>query len=1214
MQSHTNNNNNSDLFLITDSKTLKELIITFSTTAIGGKEEKLDSGIILVDREETRWERLYSIAHLSELTALEKKAAGSLFTKGDLQAQVDVAFYYYFVARREYNEKNYEKYINKSIKYFKKAATLGDVESIAMLGLCHYKGLAHGLDDFELSKSARTGNVLAKLFFADSELNKLRSQCDDEIMSNLLGFRLLNKNLDIVRIYIDILNSKDIAANHHYIHRNFIIGRACAALAEISLFGYGVLSRDIGRAIGFAANAQHYGYFDYDEYSYLFCFDERSFTNSPLYIDLTNIHTVMKKLMTEDIELSDCNKQLEKIYQMMVDDDVYSQGIFYLKAWEILSKAALQNPLTKDKDVSVWREDIGMVMTKGATLWSNVLHGLPFKRSNPNDISIPMDGNTAYRCLLKATKKSKQKADAYYQMSRVYQFGLLGKKIDLELADHNFKKAKKYNHPLTNKPLIKVSDVAITVSEDEKSIISKAVATSEKTQTIPEQHNKPNDQPQNLSLSITNLSDPIPDEVNSQDPNINLPEIIKTEKDKGLIAKYELALYFFDTKNDKAYAFFFAMNAEKDFSQTKNGNVSYYLGMCYLNGIGVQINKTKAIDLFKSASSCGCELATTALNNPELDIKNFEFKALINFDAKAQAELGHYYFTKQNPDAVTFLKLAYVQKYTDIIQSPTENFSVEYDLAVCHEKGTLGVSQDLDYAAYLYDCAANKGFSPAKDALLRPIFKIPLLKVRAENGDREALAELGHHYLSTNDEKAGPMLLKAASMSNEPAVHIDLACCYEQGLGLKQSYHNAAFQYQQAVKFGDKKSSITASNLYRTMVFPNLGTDTTLQALDLRFTNIADDDMLDLQKILMTNATIEKLDLQYTHVSNVCIENLSKNLKRPVGLTILHGDCKKTIVFPDASFLNKPISLLPSSNNLLLNDEKLNGTDDDLITYSDIELGEKIGSGSFGDVFKAKYIHSIVAVKFIKNHSNNDQSEFKKEITVMKKLKSEYLVHFYGYSPSPQPCLVMEYMSNGSLYHLLRSENKVKLQNDYIQIALDIAYGLAFLHSKKIVHRDIKSLNILINGSFRAKISDYGLSHIKSDTMTSSIKDASGSLRWMAPELLGRRAVANSTASDIYSYGRTLLELISGNIPFENTKNDTEVVTCILQAKDDPLPENGKYSKKFSSLISLCLFRDPNKRPNINQVIEHLKSCTDEDSTLKSGYIDNINSASVKLS
>jgi serine/threonine protein kinase len=140
--------------------------------------------------------------------------------------------------------------------------------------------------------------------------------------------------------------------------------------------------------------------------------------------------------------------------------------------------------------------------------------------------------------------------------------------------------------------------------------------------------------------------------------------------------------------------------------------------------------------------------------------------------------------------------------------------------------------------------------------------------------------------------------------------------------------------------------------------------------------------------------------------------------------------------------------------------------------------------------------------------------------------------------------ILTEYCARGSLYHLLHELNGLRQAQliDKLQIALDIASGMSFLHGSRIFHRDLKSGNVLIDSTGRAKITDFGLSKLVDMTMT-HVTGVTGSVALTAPEVL-QEEVYRDTA-DVYSFGVILWELLMNEIPWQK-RTLVHIVTAIL--------------------------------------------------------------------
>ncbi len=263
------------------------------------------------------------------------------------------------------------------------------------------------------------------------------------------------------------------------------------------------------------------------------------------------------------------------------------------------------------------------------------------------------------------------------------------------------------------------------------------------------------------------------------------------------------------------------------------------------------------------------------------------------------------------------------------------------------------------------------------------------------------------------------------------------------------------------------------------------------------------------------------------------------------------------------------------------------------INFQELALEQELGRGGFGVVYKATYRHNDVAVKQLLSNdiSADSAQEFETEVQFMAKLHSPNIVHFYGYSLSPNRCIVMEYMSNGSLYSVLHS-NKPLEWPLRLQIATDAAKGLAFLHHENILHRDIKSLNVLLDNSYKAKLTDFGLSKVKAETKSHALatktnsKDSVGTIQWMAPELFSRRAIFTQK-SDIYSLGVTFWELASRSIPFSDALDASLIKDWVKEGDREDIPVD--CPPAFGTLIQQCWDGEPSKRPDTNGVIIQLK-------------------------
>ncbi|CAL9219880.1 unnamed protein product [Arabidopsis halleri] len=260
------------------------------------------------------------------------------------------------------------------------------------------------------------------------------------------------------------------------------------------------------------------------------------------------------------------------------------------------------------------------------------------------------------------------------------------------------------------------------------------------------------------------------------------------------------------------------------------------------------------------------------------------------------------------------------------------------------------------------------------------------------------------------------------------------------------------------------------------------------------------------------------------------------------------------------------------------------------ILWDHLTIAEQIGQGSScGTVYHSLWFGSDVAVKVFSKQEYSEAiiKSFKQEVSLMKRLRHPNVLLFMGAVTSPQHlCIVSEFVPRGSLFRLLqRSMSKLDWRRR-INMALDIARGMNYLHccSSPIIHRDLKSSNLLVDRNWTVKVADFGLSRIKHQTYLTS-KSGKGTPQWMAPEVL--RNESADEKSDIYSFGVVLWELATEKIPWENL-NSMQVIGAVgfmnqrLEIPKDIDPD-------WISLIESCWHSDTKLRPTFQELMEKLR-------------------------
>ncbi|KAG4152149.1 hypothetical protein ERO13_D04G104400v2 [Gossypium hirsutum] len=346
-------------------------------------------------------------------------------------------------------------------------------------------------------------------------------------------------------------------------------------------------------------------------------------------------------------------------------------------------------------------------------------------------------------------------------------------------------------------------------------------------------------------------------------------------------------------------------------------------------------------------------------------------------------------------------------------------------------------------------------------------------------------------------------------------------------------------------------------------------------------------------------------DSQYSqpivHSKNIIkdsLKRISPTGHRDVPVVVLSepmGDATKDSRFTEGS------QLLPSkpSRELALEVDDLD------IPWSDLVLRERIGAGSFGTVHRAEWNGSDVAVKILMEQDLYAErfKEFLREVAIMKRLRHPNIVLFMGaVTQPPNLSIVTEYLSRGSLFRLLHKPGvrEVLDERRRLSMAYDVAKGMNYLHrhNPPIVHRDLKSPNLLVDKKYTVKVCDFGLSRLKANTFLSS-KSAAGTPEWMAPEVL--RDEPSNEKSDVYSFGVILWELATLQQPWGNL-NPAQVVAAVgFRGKRLDIPRD--LNPQVAAIIEDCWANEPWKRPSFSNIMERLKSLI-KPSTPQQGHPD----------
>uniref|UniRef100_A0A8C3A5E9 RAF proto-oncogene serine/threonine-protein kinase n=1 Tax=Cyclopterus lumpus TaxID=8103 RepID=A0A8C3A5E9_CYCLU len=264
------------------------------------------------------------------------------------------------------------------------------------------------------------------------------------------------------------------------------------------------------------------------------------------------------------------------------------------------------------------------------------------------------------------------------------------------------------------------------------------------------------------------------------------------------------------------------------------------------------------------------------------------------------------------------------------------------------------------------------------------------------------------------------------------------------------------------------------------------------------------------------------------------------------------------------------------------------------IEASEVYLNSRIGSGSFGTVYKGKW-HGDVAVKILKvtNPTPEQFQAFRNEVAVLRKTRHVNILLFMGYMTKDNLAIVTQWCEGSSLYqhiHVLETNFKII---QLIDIARQTAQGMDYLHAKNIIHRDMKSNNIFLHEGLTVKIGDFGLATVKARWSGShQVEQPSGSILWMAPEVI-RMQDNNpySFQSDVYSYGIVLFELMTGELPYSLIATRDQIIFMVGRGYLSPdlskLYKN--CPKAMKRLVVDCIKKSKDERPLFPQILSSIE-------------------------
>lgn len=275
------------------------------------------------------------------------------------------------------------------------------------------------------------------------------------------------------------------------------------------------------------------------------------------------------------------------------------------------------------------------------------------------------------------------------------------------------------------------------------------------------------------------------------------------------------------------------------------------------------------------------------------------------------------------------------------------------------------------------------------------------------------------------------------------------------------------------------------------------------------------------------------------------------------------------------------------------------------VDRSQLLIGHRFASGAHSRLFHGIYKEQPVAVKFIRQPDDEEDAElaaqlerqFNTEVATLSRLKHHNVIKLVGACSSPPVfCVITEFLSGGSLRSFLHKLDRKSLPLDkIISISLDIAHGMAYIHSQGVVHRDVKPENIIFNEEGCAKIVDFGIAC--GEAYCDPLANDTGTFRWMAPEMMKHKTYGRKV--DVYSFGLILWEMFSGSVPYEDL-NPLQAAFAVFDKNVRPvIPISCPAPVRL--LIEQCWASHPEKRPEFSHIVhilEKFKVVLDKDGTL----------------
>lgn len=350
-------------------------------------------------------------------------------------------------------------------------------------------------------------------------------------------------------------------------------------------------------------------------------------------------------------------------------------------------------------------------------------------------------------------------------------------------------------------------------------------------------------------------------------------------------------------------------------------------------------------------------------------------------------------------------------------------------------------------------------------------------------------------------------------------------------------------------------------------------------------------------KYNMLNYTVEEIieeetetDFNFTkeNCEDKCKDNCKDNKENMSSLTIILSNEKRNLE-STAIFINNHIHNSMSSSRQLQDFVNSEFKDDFIEEKNIIMTDQIIGTGTFAKVYLAvnKKTKVKIAIKKIKIEDNQKIINLaKEEIIIMSKLQHPNILSYLGVSHNDKYLhIYTEYINDGSISNIIKKYGAIKDEKVIKNFVKKILNGIVYLHENRIIHRDIKCSNILVDKE-NVKLADFACTFCLDDSSTYKNAILSGTVPWMAPEMIKKEQFGSKI--DIWSLGCTIVEMLNGERPWNECPTVAQIFYMVSIELEKPVIKNEKkLSKELKNFINDCLQHDPKIRSSAQILQSH---------------------------